>query len=236
MLDRAGRGAPFVVTLVVAALAGCGGESSASRDRTDQGADRSTAPQQLISQVHARRPAVRIPAGFDVRRVPSAGLALAFPRRWTTLVQPDVVFPGVIRTLSRAHRSLTPSLLGLAAPDSPLKLLAFHSRAGDRFATTATVFVGPAPPGTTFERQGQAIVRAVRRLGGIKGRVDSQRLMLPAGETHRLEYRRRGTVTVQFATVRGEQLYALVFVTRLDLERHYARQFEASARTLSFEE
>lgn len=73
---------------------------------------------------------MKVPAGFDVRHVTAGGLSLALPRRWTTLARQDVVFPGVIRTLSRAHRSLTPHLLGLAAPDSPLKLLAFDGRAG----------------------------------------------------------------------------------------------------------
>jgi hypothetical protein len=84
-----------------------------------------------------------------VRRVTEDGISVAFPRRWTALARHDVVFPGVIRTLARAHRSLTPYLVGLGAPDSPLKLLAFDGRAGQDSATMANVFVGPAPPGAS---------------------------------------------------------------------------------------
>lgn len=179
---------------------------------------------------------MQVPDGFDVRRVTAEGFSVAFPRRWTALAQPDVVFPGVIRTLSRAHRSLTPSLLGLAAPDSPLKLLAFHGRAGEDFATTANVFVGPAPPGNTFERQARAIVRTVRALRGVKGGVDVQRLTLPAGEALRLEYMRAGTATVQYVTVRGDRLYAVVYATRPSLRSRYSREFALSARTLSIDD
>jgi hypothetical protein len=178
---------------------------------------------------------VPIPAGFKVRHVTAEGFSLAFPRRWTALAQHDVVFPGVIRTLSRAHRFLTPSLLGLAAPDSPLKLLAFHGRAGEAFATTASVFVGPPPPGETFGRQSQAIVRTVRALGGLQGDVVVRRLNLPAGEALRLDYVRRGSATVQYVTVRSGRLYALVYVTLPELKVRYARHFDASARTLSLD-
>ena|ERR687895_1033400 len=234
MVNRVARaGAIFLASCATAVLVGCGGSSSSAREVSAPGPDRPAAARELIAQAHARRPAVHIPTGYDVRRVPGAGFSLAFPRQWTTLAQPDVVFPGVIRTLARAHRSLTPSLLGLAGPESPLKLLAFHGRAGESFATTASVFVGPAPPGATFERQGRAIVRAIRTLG-VEGKVEVRRRTLPAGEALRLEYRRKGTVAVQYVTVRGEQLYALVYVTRPELKPRYAPQFEASARTLSF--
>lgn len=161
------------------------------------------------------------------------GFSLAFPRRWTALAQHDVVFPGVIRTLSRAHRSLTPSLLGLAAPDSPLKLLAFHGRAGEDFATTANVFVGPAPQGRTFERQGRTIIRTVRKLDGLRGEVAVRPLKLPVGAALRLEYVRKGMATVQYVTVRGDRLYALVYTTLPEFRPRYARLFEASARTFS---
>ena len=196
-------------------------------------ADRTAAAHELNSDAYARRPAARIPAGFKVRRVTAEGFSVAFPRRWTALAHHDVVFPGVIRTLSRAHRSLTPSLLGLAQPDSPLKLLAFHGRAGEDFATTASVFVGPAPPGLTFERQGRAIARTVRKLDGLQGDVAVRRLELPAGTALLLRYVRERMATVQYVTVRGDRLYALVYTTLPEFGPRYARLFEASARTLS---
>jgi hypothetical protein len=233
MADRGPRqGGALAAALAAAALVSCGG-SPAVPEEAGPAADRTAAAHQLISDAYQRRPAVRIPAGFQVRHVTAERLSLAFPRRWTALAQPDVVFPGVIRTLSRAHRSLTPSLLGLAAPDSPLKLLAFHGRAGEDFATTASVFVGPAPPGASFERQRQAIVRTVRKLSGLQGQVDVRRLTLPAGEALRLEYARKGTATVQYVTVRGDRLYALVYTTLPALKSRYTRDFELSARTLS---
>jgi hypothetical protein len=73
----------------------------------------------------------------------------------------------------------------------------------------------------------------VRRLGGLQGKIDVRRLRLPVGEAVRLEYARNGTATVQYAAVRGDRLLALVYMTRPELESRYARQFEASARTLS---
>jgi hypothetical protein len=232
MADRFAR-----VALAVAAvsLAGCGGSSTATEEPRPV-ADRTAAARQLVADAYAQRPAVRIPAGFDVRRVTAERLSLAFPRRWTALAQHDVVFPGVIRTLSRAHRSLAPSLLGLAAPDSPLKLLAFDGRAGEDFATTASVFVGPAPPGATFARQTRAVVRAVRKLDGVRGGVRVRRLDLPAGAALRLQYVRKGLLHVQYLTVRGDRLYALVYVTRPALERRYTTVFAASARTFSLEQ
>jgi hypothetical protein len=229
------RGSIALAALAAALLAGCGGSSSAT-EQTGPVADRTAAAHQLIADAYAQRPAASIPAGFDVRHVTAERFSLAFPRRWTALAQHDVVFPGVIRTLSRSHRSLTPSLLGLATPDSPLKLLAFDGRAGEDFATTASVFVGPAPPGATFGRQGNAVVRAVRRLDGLLGDVSVRRLELPAGAALRLEYVRKGLVNVQYVTVRGGQLYALVYITRPALERRYAPVFAASARTLSLED
>jgi hypothetical protein len=234
-MDRGAWGSvALVAALAAAALAGCGGSSPAP-EQAGPAADRTGAAHRLISDAHARRPAVRMPAGFSVRRVAAEGFSLALPRRWTALTQHDVVFPGVIRTLSRAHRSLTPSLLGLAAPESPLKLLAFHGRAGEDFATTANVFVGPAPPGATFERQGQAIVRTVQKLGGLRGEVQVRRLALPAGDALRLEYTRHGTANVQYVTVRGDRLYALVYTTLPALRSRYTRDFALSARTLSLD-
>jgi hypothetical protein len=236
MADRGARwGVAVVVATASAALAGCGGSAPAPEE-AGPAADRTTEAHRLVSDAYAGRPAVRLPAGFQVRRVTAEGFSLAFPRRWTALTQPDVVFPGVIRTLSRAHRSLTPSLLGLAAPDSPLKLLAFHGRAGRHFATTANVFVGPAPPGATFERQGEGIVRAVRELRGLQGSIRVRRLTLPAGEALRLEYVRRGTATVQYVTVRGDRLYAVVYTTLPSLRSRYSRAFALSARTLSIDD
>jgi hypothetical protein len=235
MADRGARAGVALAALAAATLAGCGGSSTATEE-PGAAADRTAAAHQLIADAYAQRPAVRIPAGFDVRRVTAERLSLAFPRRWTALAQPDVVFPGVIRTLSRAHRSLTPSLMGLAWPDSPLKLLAFDGRAGEDFATTASVFVGPAPPGATFERQGKAVVRAVRKLDGLRGGVRVQRLELPAGAALRLEYVHKELATVQYLTVRGDRLYALVYVTRPALEQKYAPLFAASARTLSIDD
>ena len=235
MPDRSRGGRVALAAAVAAtALAGCGGSSS-EPEGPGPGTDATAAAHRLISDAYEREPAVMIPAGFSVRQVTAEGFALAFPRRWTSLGRNDVVFPGVIRTLSRAHRSLTPHLLGLAAPDSPLKLLAFHGRAGEAFATTASVFVGPAPPGATFERQSQVVVRTVRALGGLQGDVVVRRLILPAGEALRLDYVRRGSATVQYVTVRGGRLYALVYVTLPELKVRYARQFDASARTLSFD-
>jgi hypothetical protein len=232
MTDRGVR--VLLAASVAVALAGCGGSSTATEE-PGPAADRTAAAQQLIADAYAQRPAVRVPAGFNVRRVTAERLSLAFPRRWTALAQHDVVFPGVIRTLSRAHRSLTPSLMGLALPDSPLKLLAFYGRAGEDFATTASVFVGPAPPGATFERQGNTVVRAVRKLDGLRGEVRVRHLSLPAGEALRLEYVRKGLATVQYLTVRDDRLYALVYVTRPALEPQYAPLFAASARTLSID-
>ena len=231
MANRRARARVAVVATFAAGLAGCGGSSTGPK-RTAP-ADPTAAAHRLISDAYARRPAVRIPAGFKVRRITAEGFSLALPRRWTAVAQHDVAFPGVIRTLSRAHRSLTPHLLGLAAPDSPLKLLAFHARAGQDFATTANVFVGPAPPGATFQSQGQAIVRTVRNLGGLRGKVQVRRLTLPAGDALRLEYVRKGMTTVQYVTVRGDRLYALVYTTLPEFRPRYARLFEASARTLS---
>jgi hypothetical protein len=231
---RHARGRVALVAALAAGLAGCGGSSTAP-EQVGPAADRTAVAHRLVSDAYARRPAVRIPAGFKVRHVTAEGFSLAFPRRWTALGQHDVVFPGVIRTLSRAHRSLTPLLLGLAAPDSPLKLLAFHGRAGEDFATTANVFVGPAPPGATFERQGQAIVRTVRRLSDLQGEVKVRRLTLPAGEVLRLQYTRDGMATVQYVTVSGDRLYALVYTTLPGLRSRYARDFALSARTLSLD-
>jgi hypothetical protein len=219
---------------LAAVLAGCGGSATATEEPGPV-ADRTTSARQLVADAYAKRRAVRIPAGYDVRHVTAEGFSLAFPRRWTALAQHDVVFPGVIRTLSSAHRSLTPSLLGLASPDSPLKLLAFDGRAGEDFATTASLFVGPAPPGATFQRQGAAVVRAVRRLDGLSSGIDVRRLELPAGAALRLQYVRKGLMNVQYLTVRGDRLYALVYATRPALVRHYAPVFAASARTFSLE-
>lgn len=224
------------LTLIAAAaaalLAGCGG-STGRDEQVQPAADRTAAAVQMLSDAYSDRPAVRIPDGFRVRHVTAEGLSLAFPRRWTALAQNDVVFPGVIRTLSHAHRSLMPSLLGLAMADSPLKLLAFHGRAGEDFATTASVFVAPAPPGGTFERQATAVVREVSRLGGLSGEVRHRMLELPAGPALRIEYVRKGLVTMQYVTVRADRLYAIVYATRPALERRYAGVFAASARTLS---
>ena len=56
---------------------------------------------------------------------------------------------------------------------------------------------------------------------------------LPVGAALRLEYVRKGMATVQYVTVRGDRLYALVYTTLPEFRPRYARLFEASARTLS---
>lgn len=75
----------------------------------------------------------------------------------------------------------------------------------------------------------------MRKLGGLQGDVRVRRLVLPAGEALRLEYARKGRTNVQYLTVRGDRLYALVYVTLPRLKSRYAPQFEASARTLSLD-
>jgi hypothetical protein len=66
--------------------------------------------------------------------------------------------------------------------------------------------------------------------------VRVRRLDLPAGAALRLQYVRKGLLHVQYLTVRGDRLYALVYVTRPALERRYATVFAASARTFSLEQ
>jgi hypothetical protein len=217
----------FAAVVVAAALAGCA-ESQAWAERPALATRRVAAAAGPLTNAPSRTP-----GGYKLRRVADEGLSLAFPRRWTVLDRNDVVFPGAIRTLSRAHRSLTPHLLGLAAADSPLKLLAFHRRAGQAVATTANVFVGPAPPSASLRHQRQMIVRAVRKLDGLRVQVEVSRVRLAAGEALRLESSRRGAATLQYVTIRGERLVALVYTTLPELEARFAPEFEGSARTLS---
>jgi hypothetical protein len=202
----------------------------------------SAAPRQAVSASAApavtRRP---VPGGFRRRSVPEARLEIAVPPRWTVLTRRDATFPGVIETLTRVDGSLRTSLVGLTVPDSPLKLFGFDRRSVGR-TVTFSLLLGEAAPAGGFARWSVTVRRDIERLSTLRGTVRAGRVMLPAGEALRLEYRRllapagRASVvsTVQYVLVLDGRLVTLVFVAPPTQLRAYAPTFRAAAHTLTF--
>src|SRR5688572_11105355 len=130
LLSMGFRVALVLLGTVALAAAGCAGGSELGDE--EQGVARQThepdAARAMLADAVANRPAARpgvTPAGFRRRTATDDGFSIALPQRWHALRARDARSPGVSQTLGRTRVGLRPYLIGLAMPDSPLKLLAF---------------------------------------------------------------------------------------------------------------
>jgi hypothetical protein len=165
-------------------------------------------------------------------------LVVAVPRGWSSLTQRDVVFPGVVRTITGRHPDLLPLLLGLASPDSPFRLLAFEPHLDAGATTTMTVVVRPLEDGTRWEQWTGEVRRSAASAAGLVGRVSITKERLPSGEALRVEYLRtpRGSTTPvassQLWLVVGERLVTIELASRPELRGRYTRLLLALGRSV----
>ncbi|HEV8248751.1 MAG TPA: hypothetical protein VGQ15_02145 [Gaiellaceae bacterium] len=231
-----------VALLVLLLLAGCAGaeQSAQPSDPQSPGVDRTAAAQAFLSASLAGKSPVReaaVPEGFRLRQSRSDNVALAFPHGWQALTSSDARYPGVMQMFGRLNRGLASSVAALSMPDGPLKLLGFDPRTLHGFATTASVMVVRANPEAPYASWSAEVTRYTRRLPSVLGRVRARKVDHPLGAALRLDYvKRYGSGprirTVQFFVNSGETGYIVTYATHPKLMKRYARQFEASARTL----
>jgi hypothetical protein len=143
-----------------------------------------------------------------------------------------------MQMFSRLNRGLGAAIAALSLPDGPLKLLGFDPRTLHGYTTTASVMLTPARPGASYAEWSAQAIRATRRLPSIQGPVRARRVDHPLGDALRLEYvRRYGTgpriSTLQYVVTRGSTTYVVTYSTLPRLMARYAKQFAASALTLS---
>jgi hypothetical protein len=236
-----GRAFAIPALLTAATLAGCaGGEPTGAPEPEPPAVDRTAAAQALLGDALAGRRAAReapVPAGYRLRLARSEHVGLAFPPGWQALTAQDARFPGVTQMFARLDPRLGSAVAALSMPDGPIKLLGFDRLRGAGFATIASVMVGRARPGVTYEEWSADAARHIRELPSVRGRVLTRKVDLPLGDALRLEFVRAydsgaRLATLQYVVVRGETLYIVTFATRPRLVPRYARAFAASARTL----
>jgi hypothetical protein len=237
-------GRAFALVAATIALAGCAatpGEQSVRPSEPDENRgleNRAAAERFLADALAHREPVARapVPEGFRLRTISEAGIALALPPRWAALRSHDARQPGILRMFGGLSAELGPAVAALAAPDSPLKLLAFDPRLEDGFATTASVVQTQIESGVPYATWSAEAVAYVRRLPNRRGTVVSHPVGLPFGKALRLDYSklagRRLVATVQYVVVSDGQETIVTLTTLPALKQRYEGLFEASLRTL----
>src|SRR5215204_461516 len=231
-----------VALFVLVLLSGCAGteQSAPPLEPQGQAVDRSAAAGAFVSSSLAGKDPVReavVPNGFRLRESRSDNVALAFPRGWRALTATDARYPGVTQMFGRINHGLATSVAALSMPDGPLKLLGFAPRTLHGLATTASVMVVRANPDVPFAKWTAEILRYVRGVPSVDGRVRARRIEHPLGAGLRLDYVRRygngpRIATVQFFVNAGETGYVVTYAAHPKLMKRYAHQFAASAQTL----
>ena len=231
----------FAPVAAALALAGCGGAPSEQAAVPAQPAgfeNRAAAEQFLADALSHRKPArpAVVPDGFRVRTVTEAAVALALPSRWAALRSQDARHPGVLRMFGSLSAELGPAVAALAAPESPLKLLAFDPRLAGGFPTTASVVQARIEPDVPYETWSADVTAHVRELPSRRGALAARAVQLPSGKALRLEYAKRSgrrlVSVVQYVVVSGERETIVTLTTLPELEPRYERLFDASLRTL----
>lgn len=239
--DTSRMGRSLLLAGLLLAFAGCGGSAAdeAAPPEHPAGVENRAAAERFLAEALAHpkpAPVAPVPAGFRLRTVTDAGIALALPRRWAALRSRDARHPGTLRLLGGVSAEVGPAVAALAFPDSPLKLVAFDPRFERGFATTASVVQAQIEPDVPYETWSARIVAHVRKLSSVRGAVSAERVSLPFGNALRLDYTKlsskRLVATVQYVVVSGEQQTIVTLTTLPSLKHRYERLFAASLRTL----
>jgi hypothetical protein len=222
-------------------LAGCGAATAdeAAPPAQPPGVESRAAAERYLAEAladRARAVVAPVPAGFRLRTVSDAGIALALPPRWAALRAHEARQPGTLRLMGGLSAELGPAVAALAFPDSPLKLVAFDPRFERGFATTASVLQAQIEADVPYETWSSRVVAHVRGLPSLRGAVSARTVSLPFGKALRLEYAKRSgervVATLQYIVVSGEQQTIVTLTTLPQLKRGYERLFDQSVRTL----
>jgi hypothetical protein len=125
----------------------------------------------------------------------------------------------------------------MAKKNSPFKFFAYDPVVRKRFATNLNVIVTPVPEGVTPEKYKRSALAEAKAIAD--SRLHSSEVDLPAGKALRIEYRfrfrlngrRQGVATTQYALLLDNKSYVLTYTTLPALRSDYADLFEQSAES-----
>jgi len=125
----------------------------------------------------------------------------------------------------------------VAKKNSPFKFFAYDPVVRKRFATNLNVIVTPVPEGVTPEKYKRSALAEAKAIAD--SRLHSSEVDLPAGKALRIEYRfrlrlnsrRQGVATTQYALLLNGKSYVLTYTTLPALRSDYANWFRLSAES-----
>jgi hypothetical protein len=125
----------------------------------------------------------------------------------------------------------------VAKKNSPFKFFAYDPVVRKRFATNLNVIVTPVPEGVSPEKYKRSALAEAKAIAD--SRLHSSEVDLPAGKALRIEYRfrfrlngrRQGVATTQYALLLDSKSYVLTYTTLPALRSDYANLFELSAES-----
>jgi hypothetical protein len=125
----------------------------------------------------------------------------------------------------------------VAKKNSPFKFFAYDPVVRKRFATNLNVIVTPVPEGVTPEKYKRSALAEAKAIAD--SRLHSSEVDLPAGKALRIEYRfrfrlnrrRQGVATTQYALLLDGKSYVLTYTTLPALRSDYANWFKLSAES-----
>jgi hypothetical protein len=172
--------------------------------------------------------------GFTTYAVESSGFSVGVPADWETVSVDDVLTEETLDSMRKADPGLAPVLDVIAAPDSPIKLMAADLDTDAGFATNLNVYVEKAPGFT----RGQYFDTAPMQLESLGiTEFDEERVGLPAGEALRLAYEHtrfgvdQPLAVVQYAFFENGTGYTLTYTTLPSAVDSRVAEFEQSARS-----
>jgi hypothetical protein len=125
----------------------------------------------------------------------------------------------------------------VAKKNSPFKFFAYDPVVRKRFATNLNVMVTPVPEGVTPEKYKRSALAEAKAIAD--SRLHSSEIDLPAGKALQIEYRfrfrlnsrRQGVATTQYALLLDGKSYVLTYTTLPALRSDYANWFRLSAES-----
>jgi hypothetical protein len=216
------RRAAALVALCIGALsAGCGGDGGAP----------------AATDVETKAGGPGIPAGFTVRAVKNERFSIALPKKWRSLDAKQVLGART-KEFEKANPELGGQVQALAAPNSPLKLLAIGPGGDGSFVTNLNVIVTQLPPDLEFDEWTSTELKEIEKVPSVKD-VRQEKTELPPGQALHLNYRASfnrasgsfEVVVNQWMVKKDNFLYILTFTTSPSQEAKQREIFDESAHT-----
>jgi hypothetical protein len=173
--------------------------------------------------------------GLATYEVESSGFSIGVPTAWQAVNADEAFTEETLDSMREADPELAPFIDAIAAPDSPIKLVAIDPDAEEGFATNLNVVVERPPASVTREQYFDASTAQLESFDLTE--FDEELVELPAGEALHITYEdSRGGVdqplaVAQYVLFENGTGFTLTYTTLAAALASHRDDFEESARS-----